>query len=229
MTNLDLATLLAALIGAVIGSVGAVIVAYLLARRAEEARTRSALVQRYLYQLQEAAESLWYRLTRREAYDRGGDYWETTMLYTLGRVLAIERIFALEAVYPQLDSAFPKLGEKLRGLRIDTKFDDNFGGKGNSYGCYKYERMLLAELVIEREGEQFRLSTYLEFLRRYEAKGSTEREWLKPVSQAMEKLFFQTTTKAEPQIRKELRESLEKIVDEVTDKTGIDSSIGDPT
>jgi hypothetical protein len=56
------ATVLAALIGAVIGSLGAVLVEAHLKRRAEETARRQILVRRYLFQLQDAAESLWFRL-----------------------------------------------------------------------------------------------------------------------------------------------------------------------
>jgi hypothetical protein len=56
------ATLLGALIGAVIGSVGAAIVSHWLTLRREEIRAREYLVQRHLFQLQDATETLWYRL-----------------------------------------------------------------------------------------------------------------------------------------------------------------------
>jgi hypothetical protein len=119
-----LATIFAALFGAFFGSVGAVILANWYARRGEESRKREILVQRYLYQLQDAAEALLYRLRNLGDGEPNSDseenaehvqYRETTMLYALGRVLAVERIFALEAVYPQLDMADSELGEELRG------------------------------------------------------------------------------------------------------------------
>jgi hypothetical protein len=98
-----LATLYAALIGAVVGSGGAVIVENLFARHREESRKREVLVQRYLYQLQDAAESLQYRL--KNLGERSQEwlaqqlsdypaYLETTTLYALGRVLAVERMEA---------------------------------------------------------------------------------------------------------------------------------------
>jgi hypothetical protein len=70
---------------------------------------RRALVGRHLWQLQDAAETLWYRLQNLK--DQGGryvmteDYFAETTVYALGRVLAVERIFGLEGVYPELAEA----------------------------------------------------------------------------------------------------------------------------
>src|SRR5437870_10810424 len=78
-----------------------------LAEESEKAKRRSALVSRYLFQLQDAVEALWFRLNNLSA--QGGravmdkTYFEMTTLYALGRVLASERILALEGVYPQLN------------------------------------------------------------------------------------------------------------------------------
>ena len=57
-----LVSLLAALIGAGVGSIGAVIAADWRKRKAETSERREVLVQRYLFQLQDAIESAWYRL-----------------------------------------------------------------------------------------------------------------------------------------------------------------------
>jgi hypothetical protein len=118
-----LASLLAALIGAAAGSIGAVITSDWRKRKAETSERREAFVQRYLFQLQDAAETLWYRLDN--VSRRGGRlvmddaYFETTTLYALGRVLAIERLLALEGAYPQLERLYPGLGEFLMQHRID--------------------------------------------------------------------------------------------------------------
>jgi hypothetical protein len=174
-------TVLAALIGAVIGSVGAVFVQHWLTRQTEESHRRQILAQRYLFQLQDALETLWYRLNNL-AYTGGryfipDDYFETTTLYALGRVLAIERILVLEGVYPQIDDAYPKLGEFLMKRRIDHELQ--------ATGFRMYDRVALAEAMIEHDGERFRISTYLEFRRRYETKGSPEKKWLVPAKEAV--------------------------------------------
>jgi hypothetical protein len=149
-----LTSLLAALIGAGVGSVGAVLVADWRKQQAESTERREALVQRYLFQLQDSIESLWYRLEnlarRSGRLVMQDQYFETTTLYALGRVLAIERLLALEGVYPQLDRLYPGLGEYLMGQRVDLALPGSF---------YQYDRLALAEAVMEREGEHFRAST----------------------------------------------------------------------
>src|SRR5215208_123611 len=67
------------------------------------------LAQRYLFQLDDAVDSLRYRIrnwakrsgeTFSERRDPG--YWRITTLYAFGRALAAERVLALEGVYVQL-------------------------------------------------------------------------------------------------------------------------------
>jgi hypothetical protein len=175
------ATLVGALIGALIGSIGTAIVTHWLALRQEKKRTREELVQRHLFQLQDAIESLWYRLYNL-AFRGGTDamrdpqYYKFTTLYSLGKLLAVERILALEGIYPQLDAAYEKaqLGTFLREHRTDLSLRriGNF---------QQYDRIFLAEAAIEGERERLRASTFVEFVKRYEATGSTEQEHLDPI------------------------------------------------
>ena len=111
-------------------------------------------------------------------------YFETTTLYALGRVLAIERLLALEGVYPQLETLYPGLGIFLMENRVDYALGAGF---------YQYDRLALAEAVMEREGDRFRASTYLEFRRRYESKESGEGEWLAPAREAIQSLTEERT------------------------------------
>jgi hypothetical protein len=153
-----LASLLAALIGAGAGSIGAVLTSDWRKRKAETSERREAFVQRYLFQLQDACETLWYRLDN--VSRKGGRlvmddaYFETTSLYALGRLLAMEH-------------------------RIDYEL----GG-----GFYQYDRIAPAEAVVERETDRFRASTYLELRRRYEDSLLREKEWLKPARDAVQLL-----------------------------------------
>jgi hypothetical protein len=180
------ATLVGALIGALIGSIGAAILTHWLTRRREEDRIRKELVQRHLFQLQDATESLWYRLQNLifpERYgtyligvswkDGSSEYFKVTTLYALGKLLAVERIFALEGIYPQLDAAYGKanLGKFLREHRTDLELR-------HIRRFPQYDRIFLAEAAIEGERERFRASTFVEFVRRYEATGSPEKERL---------------------------------------------------
>lgn len=181
-----MSTIVAALIGSVIGSVGAVFTDHWLAGRSERFHRREILVQRYLFQLQDALEMLGYRLEN--LVIRGGqavmsdDYFKITTLYAFGRVLAIERIFALEAVYPQLDDIYPRLGKHLQEqkYRIDRQLPSN--------SFYQYDRLSLAEAIIVHEENSFRTSTYLEFRRAYEAENSLEKQWLESAWTAILKL-----------------------------------------
>jgi hypothetical protein len=87
-------------------------------QRAELKKRRETLVQRYLIQHQDAVEALWFRL--HNLANQGGravmtdHYFEVTTMYALGRVLAIERIMALDGVHPQLDAIDSGLAEYLR-------------------------------------------------------------------------------------------------------------------
>jgi hypothetical protein len=207
-----LASLIAALIGASVGSIGAVIASDMSKRKAELRERREALVQRYLYQLQDSAVSLWYRLDnlhRRRGRDMMDDqYFQTTTLYSLGRVLAIERLLALEGVYPQLATLYPELGSFLSVHRLDRALPDSF---------YQYDRLALAEAVMEREGDSSRASTYLEFRRRYESEDSGEGKWLAPAREAIEALGKETT--------KKLLDELGTVARRVSQETGIPSGL----
>lgn len=129
-------------------------------------------MQRYLIQHQDAVEALWFRL--HNLANQGGRavmtdrYFEVTTMYALVRVLAIERIMALDGVHPQLDAIDSGLAEYLRQQPISRQLE--------GLGFHQYDRLSLAESVIEREEGQFRGSTYLEFRRRYEPEGSAERQ-----------------------------------------------------
>jgi hypothetical protein len=78
-------TIAAALIGSIIGSVGAVLTDHWLTGRSERFHRREILVQRYLFQFQDAIEMLYFRLDNL-AHQGGQDvmsdkYFEETTLY----------------------------------------------------------------------------------------------------------------------------------------------------
>jgi hypothetical protein len=164
----EAATVLAALIGATVGSLGAVWLT-VRARRADEARARRlAVVKRYLFQLQDAADTLWFRVDNLR--NRGGrwvmsdDYFAESTLYALGRVLAVERVFALEGVYPELADLDAELGAFVKEHRVDPVL------AGTTF--YQYHRLTLAETLLERQDDRYQVSTYAEFRRRYADKAS---------------------------------------------------------
>jgi hypothetical protein len=152
--------------------------------RAERER-RDVLLKRYLAQLQDACESLWYRL-RNLAYERADtasdpDYLVTTTMYTLGRTLGIERMLALEGLYPEIWKRFPMLKSVLDRRVVDEAVSAT---TKMSRELQHYDRVALAEAVVERDGESFRQSTFLEFRRRVEGEGS-ERQWWEPARQSV--------------------------------------------
>ena len=207
-----MASLIAALIGAGVGSIGAVLVGDTRKRNAELAERREALVQRYLFQLQDSAESLWYRL-KNLAYDHGrlvmeDQYFETTTLYALGRALAVERLLALDGVYPQLETLYPGLGTFLVENQVDRALGEGF---------YKYDRLVLAEAVMQRDGDGFRVSTYIEFRSRYENESHQEREWLAPARMAIQSLT--------PESTKLLRDRLGRIAVRLSEETSVPTSL----
>jgi hypothetical protein len=206
------ASLIAALIGAGVGSIGAVLVGDARKQRAERAERRELLVQRYLFQLQDSAESLWYRL-KNLTYEEGrlvmeDQYFETTTLYALGRALAAERLLALDGVYPQLETLYPGLGSFLIKNQIDLALGEGF---------YKYDRLVLAEAVMQRDGDRLRVSTYIEFRGRYEGQRESETEWLAPARGAIESIT--------PESTKLLRKRLENIALRLSNETGIPTAL----
>ena len=110
--------LLGALVGGVAVLGGSWLQARTAARQAREDADRRAseafrtVTRRYLFQLQEAVDSLrsraanWGRYRGREYSEmRDPGYWEPTTLYAFARALGAERVLALEGVYVELEQA----------------------------------------------------------------------------------------------------------------------------
>ncbi len=166
-------TIVVALIGAVAVLLAAVLTVLLTdkyTQKKERQQRQNIIIQRYLYQLQDALATLWYRLGNLAFRDGRSvmtdDYYISTTLYAIGKVLAIGHIFDLEAVYPQLDAAYPELGKCLSEYSFDLNLQ--------KFNVYQYERNLLAEAVIVHEGDLFRTITYFEFRKRYKEEEFSE-------------------------------------------------------
>jgi len=152
--------------------------------RAERER-RDVLLRRYLAQLQDSCESLWFRL-KNIAYERADiatdeEYLVTTTMYTLGRALGIERMLAIEGLYPEIWRRFPKLRSALVPRVVDsavaatTRKARTAGGRE----LQQYDRITLGEATVVRDGDGFRQSTFLEFRLRVEGE-ATEQLWWNP-------------------------------------------------
>lgn len=145
-----------------------------------------ALAQSYLFQFQEAVESLRYRINNWA--DRGGPswseskdpgYWDITTLYALGRALGAERVLALEGVYPALE----RVGRGLAPRQVEDAVQ-----KAVRPNLFYYHRLTLAESVLDRGPDGFRLLTYTEFRHRYEDAQWGLQPGLKPVTDVLARL-----------------------------------------
>ena len=169
-----LVTLLSTLAGGAI-AIGTVLLQQRSARRAEAEQRRERLATRYLYQLQDAADSLWFRLQNVSAQAgapvmdaRDPIYREVSTLYALGRYLAVLRMLTLDGVWPELGKLYPSIASFLRDPALNDALPP---------GLFHYDRIALGEAVLEHDDEGFRTSTYLEFRRRYESTELGPREW----------------------------------------------------
>jgi hypothetical protein len=217
-----MATVVAAFIGAVVGSIGAVVIEEFYRRRREDverrealAQRREALVRRYVFQLQDAVEALWHRVynVRHEGGEgaMSPEYRETTTVFAVGRVLAAERVLALEGVYPQLEQLFPGLGKSLQGRRLSVAL--------SFPSLQQYDRIALAEAVLERDKDGFRPSTFLAFQTQYSGNQPGATGWLMAARSAVSR-FGQDMTKMD-----ELLDLLGDVAHQTSDATGIPTSI----
>jgi hypothetical protein len=197
---------------------GAVLLKDWLQRRAENRRTRERVLQLYLLQLQDAIESLWYRLNNLK--NRGGrammedGYFEISTLYILGRVLAYERILLLDGIYLKLEKFRPGLEAFLKKSLKDL--DEKFGKRG----FHRYNRLALAESVMERgDDEHFRTRNYIDFREDYEAKNSVVNIFLKPARDYLN--GFQINDTNLSAVMDELQSAAKRLADE----TGIGSTL----
>jgi hypothetical protein len=195
------------LLGAMVGGAAALAGAVMQARAAERAEIRRgenaarearedaerrasdlfhALAQSYLFQLQEAVESLRHRI--HNWADRGGPrwaeskdpgYWEITTLYALGRALGAERVLALEGVYLALE----RVGRVLAPRQVEDAVQ-----QAMRPNVFFYHRLTLAESVLDRGPDGFRLLTYTEFRHRYEDARWGLQPGLKPITDALARL-----------------------------------------
>ena len=145
-----------------------------------------ALAQSYLFQLQEAVESLRHRINNwadregpRWSESKDPGYWEITTLYAVGRALGAERVLSLEGVYP----ALKRVGRGLAPRQVEDAVR-----QAMEPNLFFYHRLTLAESVLDRGPDGFRLLTYTEFRHRYEDARWGLQPGLKPVTDALARL-----------------------------------------
>jgi hypothetical protein len=113
-----------------------------------------------------------------ESIDPG--YWDVTTLYALGRALAAERILSLDGVYATIDHQFPELAESLRQSSVDKVV------QAGLRRLFHYHRLALAESLLERQSEGYRLMMYTEWRRRYEDPSSGLDRLLEPTTASLQ-------------------------------------------
>jgi hypothetical protein len=163
-----LATVIASLIGAVLGSLGGQWLRYRFQVRAEVARTRRDVAQKHLIQLQDAMESLFFRMSNLASdTDRQllqYPYYNRSTIYAIANFLAHKRRLMIDGAYALLDvhgEAFP---HELEGaLELVEKELGREWIPGGSF--FRYQRQEAGEaLLVWNEG--WRVSNYAEFSER---------------------------------------------------------------
>jgi hypothetical protein len=161
----NVATIAAALFGGVIGSLGAQWLGEKYRKRQDVQATRRAVAVRHLVQLQDALESLWFRVDN--LAHKGGrgvmdpDYYEVSSVYVLAYALAQERLLTVDGAFAELDvfeeSMARGLDEALEGLQ--RALGDESLAKTS---FYRYQRRALADLLLKWDGV-WRTLSYSEF------------------------------------------------------------------
>jgi hypothetical protein len=223
------AIILPALIGALSGSFGGNFVSNWLKKREEKDRIRKDLTNKYLIQLQYIVQSFYYRLYNMKVnsgakymnYVKGNsEYYIITTLYSLGSMLADHRILLVEGIYSQMEYIYPKFGSLLI-----TKFDE-FGFKLDRMSIinpdtnkrikfFRYDRMLLGDVVTEENNGTFRVCSYKKFKDMYESDDKVNSS-LSPAREFVENLPFSSSSELDT-----LMVDLNYISKELEQKTAI--------
>lgn len=219
----DISSLFPALIGAVGGSLGAASINDWFRRRDSKRILHENLINQYLLQLQDSAESLWYRLDNIK--NNGGRsimediYFEETTLYSIGCVIACRRIFLLDGVYSQMEQVKSTFGTNVKNIlyTIDDRLDDadEFPNR-----FFRYDRLALAEAVI-KTGPNHSISSYLEFKKNYEDTSSYLKKSLEPAKIFVSELEGSEVTG--------IMDDLKKLVILIEEHTGIRSKLKNET
>jgi hypothetical protein len=212
-----------ALIGAISGSVGGNFLSDWLSRRSEKHKHRRELVDKYLIQLQDNLESLWFRVNNiknRDGLQKMSDrYYEESTLYILGSVLAYNRILSNEGAYTKIEQSIPGLGNFLREKL--NQFGSYLDNIEPDVHFYLYDRIALAEAVMSLSVERFSITSYLEFRKQYEDSTSNLNSLIGPAR------TFVTRMKSLE--LKPLMQKIYEIADKIESQTGITTGIKNPT
>ena len=148
------------------------------------------------------------------AEGRHPGYWEITSLYAVARALGAERILDLEGVYVELQALPSSECEKLPQRAVEEAVKEAF-----EQDFFRYHRLALAEAVLDRTGDEFRLLIYSEFLRRYEDPEWNLESLLEPARQAFGSLNGEEGSEKLKKLEQSLTSllsSLSKCIEELT-------------
>lgn len=186
------------LIAVLVGSVGALLgaaIQFSFQRLSAARQERREIVEQCFLQLQNALESLYYRINNLR--DWAGkrvmtdDYFRLTSVYAFGRVLAFESLLVSEGIYARLHYDKSLKTELKRGLhRINHSMDDQ--------RFLHYHRVQLAEALLEGE----KVVSYTEYLSR------AQEPLVKPVIEAAAQ--FVETVKGP--VLDEIRDAAEQLI-----------------
>ena len=119
--------------------------------------------------------------------------------------MGTERVLALEGVYVELQALASNEGERLPPRAVEEAVREAFKDK-----LFYYHRLNLAEAVLDRHRDEFRILTYSEFLRLYESPEQNFNSLLEPARQAFDSLNKEKLENLEQSL-KSLRERIEKL------------------
>lgn len=105
-------------------------------------------------------------------------YWEVTSLYALARALGVNASLTWRAYTLNFRQSPRTRSRNSPGHAVEQ-------GVTKEFGLFRYHRMALAEAVLGRSGDEFRLLIYSGFLRRYEDPEWNLKSLLEPVRQAL--------------------------------------------
>jgi hypothetical protein len=199
----NLVSLVGALIGATGGSIGGNFFTDWLSRRAEKHKLSKFITDKYLIQLQYLLESLYFRFYNMK--ERGGskymkrikgdeEYYILSSLYALGSVLAYHRLLLFEGIYSQIESFTPKVGSELLnkldefGILLDN-IKVSLPDSNKKTKFFRYDRVLLGDVLTNEEGNIKRNYSYIRFRERYE-KEEFIRKYLQPAREFVEALQY---------------------------------------
>lgn len=186
MAELSVMGIVSVVIAAFGGTIVGAFLNYLFTTRLQIRQTRNEIVHSYIVQLQDAVESLLYRLNNisnlsgRQVMDK--EYFLVSTLYALGPLLAVKQSYTMNGIHSKAETISTKLGNSIKEKLevIDDKLNDLNYEISPLHSFFRYDRQLLGESILSGQGERLELKSFLDFRNEYENPASTLKEFLSP-------------------------------------------------